>query len=418
MKRIAALLALTTLVAAGLISPAASAERSSRVVYGLEGEGRGLELSVAGQGVTLGLALAEGDSSPSATGIGAGQCSVLGKNPDPDNAPCNEATAEKSSTEGDEGDPGEVCAAPQLPDPLNTILTVDLACGSSVSNLLGGSLPVTTNEGKVAEIGVGLDLSGLVPQAEDAKEQLVDQLQEILEQAPEQVRNALNQLLDAIDEGQAVQIVAGPATSNITADGPVLQVQSSAAGATIGAVGIPDLNKEGVPLPNTANAVEDGLIIVEVGKATASAQVTKADAASAAEAAASIVTVKVRDITQTKPTYTEIPVAPGQSVTILEGTPAESTITAAVATSEEKAGSAVAAADAVRVHLLKGVEGGVVLGLGRATAAVTGREVQPQAPKPAAQELPRTGGTNMVWLALGLIAAAGAALVIRRRITG
>lgn len=414
MKRIAALLALSALIAGALISPASSAPKS-RVIYGLEGQGRGLELSIAGQGVTLGLALASGDSSPSAMGVGAGQCTVLGKNPDPNDLPCNEATTEQSSTEGDEGDPGQACAVPSLPAPLDTVLTVDLACGSSISDLLGGTLPVTTNEGKVAEIAVGLDLSGLIPQAEDAKEQLIDALQEIIEQAPEQIRNALNQLLDALDEGQAVQVIAGPATSNITADGPVLEVQSSAAGATIGAVGIPDLDAEGIPIPNTANAVEDGLIIVEVGKATASAQVQKSDAASSAEATAAIVTVKVRDITQAEPTYQEIPVAPGQSVTILEGTPAESTITAAVATSEEKAGSAVSAADAVRVHLLKGVEGGVQLGLGRATAAVTGREVQPQVPKPASQELPRTGGTNLAWLALGLIVAAGGVFVLRRR---
>lgn len=414
MKRLAALLALSALSAGALISPASSAPKP-RVIYGLEGEGRGLELSIAGQGVTLGLALARGDSSPSAIGVGAGQCTVIGNNPDPSDLPCNEATTEKSSTEGDEGDPGPACAAPALPAPLDTVVTAELACGSSVSKLLGGALPVTTNEGKVAELGVGLDLSGLIPQAEDAKEQLIDQLQEILEQAPEQVRNALNQLLDALDEGQAVQIVAGPASSNITADGPVLQVESSAAGAVIGAVGIPDLNDEGLPIPNTAQATEDGLIIVEVSKASASAAVRKADAASTAEASAAIVTVKVRDITQTKPTYQEIPVAPGQSVTILEGTPAESTITAAVATKQEKAGSAVAAADAVRVHLLKGVEGGVKLGLGRATAAVTGREVKPDVPRPAAQQLPRTGGTNLVWLAFGLIVAAGAVLVLRRR---
>lgn len=416
MKRIAALLALSALIAGALVSPASSAPKA-RVIYGLEGEGRGLELSIADQGVTLGLALARGDSSPSATGVGAGQCTVLGNNPNPNDLPCNEATIEQSSTDGNEGEPGQACAAPALPAPLDTVVTVDLACGSSVSNLLGGTLPVTSNEGKVAELGIGLDLSGLVPQAEDAKEQLIDQLQEILEQAPEQVRNALNQLLDALDEGQAVQILAGPASSNITADGPVLKVESSAAGAVIGAVGIPDLNDEGLPIPGTADATEDGLIIIEVGKATASASVRKADASSSAESTAAIVNVKVRDITQTQPTYQEIPVAPGQSVTILEGTPAESTITAAVATKEEKSGSAVAAADAVRLHLLKGVEGGVQLGLGRATAAVTGRAVKPDVPRPAAQQLPRTGGTNLVWLAFALIVAAGVVLVVRRRFT-
>lgn len=416
MKRTAALLALASLLVAGLISPASSAPRS-RVTYALEGEGRGLELSVLGQGVTLGLALARGDSSPKAIGVGAGQCSVLGRNPNPNDVPCNEDTMEKSSTEGDSGDPGSTCASPALPQPLNTVVTIDVACGNSISNLLGGSLPVTKNEGKVGEIAVGLDLSGLVPQAEEVKEQLIDQLQEILEQAPEQVRNAVNQLLDSLDEGQAAQIIVGPASSNITPDGPLLQVRSTASGATIGAVGIPDLDKDGVPLPGTANAVEDGLIIVEVGPASASAEVRRSDASASAAASASVVTIKVRDITQTKPTYEEIPVAPGQSVTILEGTPAESTITAAGAEKKEGPGSAVAAADAVRIHLLKGVQGGIVVGLGRATAAVTGKEVRPQQPKPAGRVLPRTGGTNLIWLALALIAAAGVALVLRRRFT-
>ena len=415
MKRFTVLLALTSLVAAGLISPANSAP-TEKVTYALQGEGRGLELSIAGQGVTLGLALAEGDSSPRAVGVGAGQCSVLGNNPDPNNVPCNEATTEKSSTEGDEGDPGQACAAPSLPAPLNTILDIDLACGSSVSNLLGGALPVTTNEGKVAEVGVGLDLTGLVPQAEDVKEQLIDQLQEIIDQAPEQVRNAVNQLLDALDEGQAAKIVVGPATANIVADGPVLEVKTTAAGAKIGVVGIPNLDTDGIPIPGTADATEDGLIIVEVGSASASAAVRKSDASSSADAQASVVTVKVRDITKAEPTYTEIPVAPGQTVTILEGTPAESTITAAGAEKKEEAGSAVAAADAVRVHLIKGVEGGIKIGLGRATAAVTGnrREV----PRPAGRVLPRTGGTNLVWPALALIIAAGVALMLRRRFTG
>ena len=413
MKRTVLSAALATLFVSSLISPAASAARE-RVTYALEGEGRGLEIAIGGQGVTLGLAMARADSSPRAIGVGAGQCAVLSNNEDPDDLPCNESTTEKSSTEGDEGDPGQSCASPALPEQLKTVLTVDAACGSSVSNLLNGTLPVTANSGKVAEVGVGLDLSGLIPQAEDAKEQLIDQIQKIIDQAPEEVRNALDQLLDSLDEGQAVQVVAGPASSDVSVDGPTLRVKSSASGATIGVIGIPDLDADGVPVPGSSNAIEDGLIIIEVSEATASAELQKVDAASSSAATAAIVTVKVRDITKAKPTYTEISVAPGQSITILEGTPAESTISAASAATKDKKGSAVAAADAVRVHLLKGIQGGVNLGLGRATAAVNG-EVAPAKPKAAPRVLPRTGGTNLVWLAVGLFALAGAVVLVRRR---
>lgn len=414
-KRIPVALMATTLLLA-LASAAPAAEADPKTTFALEGEARALELALGDQGITLGLALSRADSSPMAIGVAAGQCAVLGDEADPDNLPCNDATTAKSSTDGNKGKPGETCAAPSVPDPLGSVISIDIACGSSVSNILGGQLPTTDNQGKVAEIGVGLDLTALVPQAEDVKEQLVDQLQEIIQQAPEQVRNAVDQLLDSVDEGQAAQIVLGPASSNVKVDGPALQVTSSAAGARIGVVGIPDLDADGLPIPGSSLATEDGLIIVEVGDSTASAKVLKADASSSASASASIVTVKVRDITKLEPTYTEIDVAPGQTVTILEGTPAESTISAAAATTKESKGSAVAGADAVRLHLLKGVQGGLKLGLGRATAAVNGKQVAAQAQRPPVA-LPATGGTDLRWLALILVVGALTALALRRRVT-
>ncbi|HWL66058.1 MAG TPA: hypothetical protein VNP73_08805, partial [Actinomycetota bacterium] len=365
------------------LTSSAPAAKVDKVQFALEGEARGLELALGDQGITLGLAMSRADSTPQALGVAAGQCAVLGDSPDPDNLPCNESTTEKSSSREAAGEPGGTCASPQLPGELASVLTIEVACGSSVAELLTGKLPVTTNEGKVAEVGVGLDLSGIVPQAEDAKEQLVDQLQEIINQAPEQVRNAVDQLLESVDEGQGAQIILGPASSNVTAKGSTLSVKSTASGARIGVVGIPNIDADGNPIPGTSQATEDGLIIVEVGTATANATINKVDASSDSSSTAAIVTVKVRDITKVEPTYTEISVAPGQTVTILQGTPAESTISAAAATNKNSKGSAVAAADAVRLHLLKGVEGGLKLGLGRATAAASGSvqpAVQPRPP--------------------------------------
>ena len=415
MKRPLALaLVVSTLV---LVALPALAAGSKGATYALEGEARGLELAIGDQGVTLGLALSRGSSLPAAQGVAAGQCSILGDQTDPDNLPCNEATTQKS-TSTETSTEGEVCAGPAIPAPLDSILTIDLACGSSVASIRNRA-PFTSNTGKVAEVGLGLDLAGLIPQAEDAKEQLVDQLQDILGGAPEPIANALNQLLDAVDEGQGGQIVLGPATSNISSKGDRVTVTSSSAGALIGVAGIPDLNKDGVPIPGSSVATEDGLIIIEVGKSFATASVDKLSAASDSDSTAALVTVKVRDITQVKPTYQEVSVAPGQTVTILEGTPAESTITAAAATKESGPGRAVAAADAVRLHLLKGVSGGIKLGLARATAAATAKAkpLAAQVNDPEPRVLPMTGARDVTLIALGLLILAGLAYGIRRRIS-
>lgn len=415
MKRTLALaLALSTLVLTAL--PAAAAAKPA--TYAVEGEARGLELALGDQGVTLGVALTRGNSNPFAAGAGAGQCAVLGNNNDPEDIPCNESTTQKSSTSGKGSTPGETCAAPSIPAPLNSVLNIDLACGSSAS-AIKRNMPTSTNSGKIGETTLDLDLRGLIPQAEDAKEQLVDELQGIIGGAPEPIANALNQLLDVVDDGQALQILLGPASSNISTKANTVTVASAAAGALIGVAGIPDVDEEGEPILGTSEATEDGLIIIEVGDALATASVDNLSAVAKSAATAALVTVKVRDITKVEPTYEEVSVAPGQTVTILEGTPAESTITAAAASSEQNPGSAVAAADAVRLHLLKGVSGGVKLGLARATAAASA-EAAPLAlveEPPLAKVLPQTGARDITLIALGLLVLAALGLIVRRRLS-
>lgn len=416
MKRLFPLVFAGLVIAAAV--PAGAAPAGS--TYALQGEARGLELGLGNQGLTLGVALSRGDSSPSAEGVGAGQCSILGQDPDPDELPCNEST--KQSSEAPPGgssskDGTQTCAGPDIPAPLDAVVTIDLACGASASAIVAG-MPQTTNLGKVSEAALELDLRGLIPQAEDAKEQLVDELQKITGGAPEPIKNALDQLLDAIDEGQGAQIVLGPASSDITSKANKITVRSTAAGALVGVAGIPDLDEDGVPIPGSSNATEDGLIIIEVGTGIASATIDNLSATASSDATAALVTVKVRDITQVKPTYQSISVAPGQTVTILQGTPAESTITAAAATKEEKPGSAVAAADAVRLHLLKGVSGGLKLGLARATAAASA-EAKPLAVRAEnpPKVLPQTGADDVTLLALGALALAVVALIVRRRVS-
>ncbi len=108
----------------------------------------------------------------------------------------------------------------------------------------------------------------------------------------------------------------------------------------------------------------------------------------------------------------DIPVAPGETVTILQGTPLESTITVADgSTTKNPDGSVSSVADGVKLELLKGVNGGIVLELAHAEAGAAG--------SPAVlgsiidvPELPRTGGTP--WIPVAGIGAVGLAVLARR----
>ena len=415
MKRASSLVLLFVFVAALTASSSAGAANKSAPTFALSGDARAVELGVGDQGVTLGAAIARADSKPSASGLAAGQCELLGDNPDPTKVACTESTTETSSFPGDGGKAGETCAAPALPAPLNTVLGIATACGASQSGK-SGALAGTTNEGKVAQVDVNLDLSGVSQQVEDVKDQVVDAIRGIVDQAPEPVKNALDRILDVIDVGQAGQLKIGTATSTISPTKSGIQVISTAAGAEIGVLGIPDLDTDGNPIPGTADATEDGLLIVEIGSSQASVSVDAASASAKAAASPALVTLKVRDITQVEPTYTEIPVAPGETMTVLDGTPLESTVTAADSVISNKGSTAAAASNAVRLDLIKGVQGGIHLAIGRTTGAarVLAAYEHPIA-QPENEPLPVTGARDLV--PLGLLLLAGAALLLwaRRR---
>jgi LPXTG-motif cell wall-anchored protein len=425
-RRMGTLVALVGLIAAVAVPAGATKAHTD---FALAGEARALEVAFGDQGLTLGLALAQADSSPKAVGVGAGQCALLGETADPDDLPCSDQNTENARYPGDGGDENPTCSG-AIPAPLDEILTLKVACGQSKAGLKGG-VPFTTNSAKVAELGAKLPVGVLLPQLDGVQQQvdnlvdtLVDTLKPVLDQTPAEVRDAVEQVLqivEDVDATDALKIELGPSVSNITNDGNVMKVESSAAGARIGILGIPGVAADGTTLVQTADPLENGLVIIEVGPSQASAIANKATAVATSAASAAIVTVKVRDITKPDPTYVEVAVAPGQTVTVLEGTPAESTITAANAVTSKDAEGAKAAADAVRLHLLKGVNGGLKLGLSRSTAAATvaaveGKTVTRPAPK-APRVLPHTGANDMTLPAIGILLLAGVAFVIRRRIT-
>lgn len=421
MKRVVSVFAVLVAVVAVAIPAGAKPAVKGHTDYALAGEARALELAIGEQGVTLGFALARGTSAPKAIGVGAGQCTLLGE-ADPDNLPCNEESTVKTQFPGIGGDGAPKCAA-TLPEPLNTIVDLEVACGSSKSGARSGT-PHTTSTGKVSHLGVTLPV-GAVLDAVPVNQligTITDTLAPVLGLAPKEVKDAVDnvvELVTGVAETEAIAIELGPSTSKVSSKGNVITVDSASAGALIGLVGIPEVGVDGTAISATSDPLKNGLVIIEVGTARASASLDERDASATGAASAALVTVKVRDITKPEPTYVEVTVPWGETETVLEGTPAETTIVAADSTVSEDGNEAAAAADAVRIHALKGIEGGVSLALSRATAAVQGDHVlnAPPVKKAPPETLPVTGGTDATIPALVLILLAGAALLLRRRVS-
>jgi hypothetical protein len=327
---------------------------------------------------------------------------------------------------------------------LDSVLTLKAACGSSLSGINKRGVAFTKSQGKVltlsASLPVGLNMVPLnldTEQVDAIVGTITQTLAPVINQAPAEVQQVLKGVEESADEAtdeaqktvdgvlellqkmaatDALKAEVGTADTKITQDGDIIASASESAGARIGLIGLPSLlTEEGLKLDD-ADPLENGLVIIEIGTARASATVDRGNADANSAASAALVTVKVRDITSPEPRYVEVSVAPGQTITVLEDTPAESTITAADSVTEQEAGSARAAADAVKLHLLKGVEGGVKLALAGANAAAEADVVQPAEPQNRPPKtLPLTGGTNMTGIALLLVIASAGALALRRR---
>lgn len=435
MRRIAAIASLVALVSALALPAGAASKTTSK--FALTGEARGLELSVMNEGVTLGFAMSKVDSTPTAIGVGAGQCTLLGDSSDPSSLPCSQENTVTTQYPGNGGTGDLVCTG-SLPAPLSDILDLKLACGSSKTTFKKG-VATTTNKGQVASLSAKLPVGlRLVPldlsteQVEQVVDQLTDVLSPVLGLTPQVVQDTLQgvedtafetvdgllEVIQGIDATDALKIELGTSTSEVTRSGEIISSVSEAAGAKIGLIGIPGVRADG-SLLEAADPLTNGLVIIEVGTARASASVDRGTAASQSAASPALVTVKVRDITSPTPKYVEVSVAPGQTVTVLEGTPAESTIVAADSETTQGEGEASAVAKAVELHLLKGVNGGVRLGIAGANAAAKAEVVKDAVvknPKERAPKvLPLTGARDMTLVALVMLVGAAGTLALRRR---
>ncbi|MGH9165865.1 MAG: hypothetical protein ACRDZW_10190, partial [Acidimicrobiales bacterium] len=336
--------------------------------------GRALDLKLLGQSTSLGVTTGKVTSALTAVAEGAGQLLNLGST----------QRAEVSGT-GSQNKP-EACAAAL---PVLDILNVGLACGSASSSVANNN-PVANALGKVTGLDLSLNnalglagVSGLAEGTLGTVQSTVCGLPAlgpvlcpVAQTATGTVNNLLNtKTLEATIGDSTTSIVteAGKVVSTATANGAVIKL---------------------LPL-RILNGLEVGpLATITVSSATATATYDRASGKSTPTVDPSLVTIKL-GATDLLP-VTEIKIPVGTSQTILQGTPLESDIIVAAGRNVTNPDGTVGAiADGVRLNLLKGLSGGIELGLAHAEAGVGGAlaQVTPLIPN---IELPRTGGTPWI----------------------
>ena len=392
-RRLAGLAGALTLSGA-LVAPPATAQQDRPETYIGSAAGRALDLTVLSlPKVTLGVSAAKVTSLVSAAAEGAGSLGLAG-------------TTQKVeiASEGNSTLP-ESCAVPL---PVAGILDVGLACGSASASIVAGN-PVGTAEGSVA----GIDVNGqtLLDSVGPIGETLTDTVATALDPVCSlidltcTVTDTVGDVLASVLETKTLEVSAGRSTSTVTAEGAKVTSTASSTGAEI----------KLLPLPVVGGtASTEPLATITVGAAKATAVYDRSTGTSTPTVDPSLVTVKLNTLlTNTLGIADEISVPVGQSIIVpgTEGTPLETEIVVAAGrTVTNPDGTVGAIADAVKVHALKGVSGGILLALASAEAGVGGT-VAVSAPVPVI-ELPRTGGTP--WLPAAGAGVLGLVVLVRR----
>ena len=343
------------------------------------------------QGFSAGISAVEGNHFPFAKAKGAGTCEALGPAESLMTLPCQESNTEQVEVSGSgeqNPDPNPLkCETPAVPAAITTVLNLGLACGNAHARITADD-PFADGRGNAGTI------------------ELVVIPQELLDLVPDQLENLLP------DTPKVIDARIGSTVSRFTSEGSVVTSRADASASVI-VVG-------GVAQDDTGQP--DGLLIIETGDASAQASWNGSTPIAAGEAKPSLLTLRVRQLDGSYQTIE--PPLPGQSVTLLNGTPLQTTITAAGSSVTQGTvgpkGTATAQATAVQVYAAQGVggsagsdcvafncDGGLELKLGIADARIDG-EIPVLVP-----ELATTGREDVVFAA-GLLAILLAWLLVHR----
>lgn len=394
MHRLAAAAGALTLASVFVTGPVAADTPES---YVGSAAARALDLKLLGQGVTVGVTTAKVTSGQTAVAEGAGLALVAGA-----------TQRAEVSGEGTNTRP-EACTVAL---PVLDVLNIGLACGAASASVTGGN-PAASSSGKIAGVDLSLDsalgllgLDGLLTGTVETVENTLCGTTGVVTTLPvggllcPVVNTATGTLTDVLNT-KTLEVVVGDSTTNITTDAGKVTATSAAKGAEIRIL----------PLRVDSLGVDLGpLATITVGSASATAVYDRASGRSTPTADPSLVTIKL-GVTDLLPATTiSLPV--GVSETILAGTPLESDIIVAAGRSVTNADGTVSAiADGVKLHLLKGLSGGIELSLAHAEAGAGGSLAQ-VTPVATNVELPRTGGTP--WMPIVGVGVLGLAVLVRR----
>lgn len=373
--------------------------------FSASSEGEALGLSVLGQGLTLGTTLAEVDSTPKAIAEGFGVAT-----------PLFEAGATSATVEGEgaDGSTEQKCEAPLDQVPMLSIL---LACSSSVASVTGGA-PSAAGTGGVGAITVNpvatlleTPLSEVVAPVEDGLGQLLGALEPVTGPVGDttgiDLDSSVSDLLDALFSGaDLVSVTIGDTEANSSVTAESVSSECASEGARIDVLDAAPV--AGVDAPP--------VISIIVGEAATSVVADRAGGEPVAEVNPSLVTVRSALLPGG-----EVVVPIGQSIEIPLPEPlGTSTISAAAGTTGvNEDGNSFATASAVTVHLLGGeaLQGGVELNLAACSSAAGATPARlPSAPTAAAPTLPTTGSDGPNGLALAsTVGLAGLGLALLRR---
>src|SRR5438270_5699389 len=341
------LLGLAGVVVAGFAAPAAHADTPE--AFSATGTARALHISVLGQDATFGVTDGTVGAPLTALANAAGQLlqpASLSK----------VALSSDNSTASDPTSGLQKCALPSLPDPLGTILKTDLACSLAKADITKGA-PHAIGTAGVASVAVNAQslLQGLLGNTPlgslklgDTVKPVTDQLQPVLDainaQSPVQLASTstITDLLNALTTAQTLSLDLGKSTSDLVTTVANTTSTSTALGGQIKILPIAALN-------NTP------LATITIGSAKTTAAYDRVKGAGTASFDPAIVTVDLAPVLGLPANLTHVSVAPGQTITILQGTPLESTITLADGHTTTNGKSASAVADGVSIQLFKGL---------------------------------------------------------------
>ncbi|MBV8161213.1 MAG: hypothetical protein JO265_09840 [Acidimicrobiia bacterium] len=335
---------------AALAAPAAHADTPES--FSATGTARALHISVLGQDATFGVTDGNVGAPLTAVANAAGQLlqpSTISK----------VALSSDNSTASDPTDGNQRCAVPSLPAPLSTILKTDLACSLATADITKG-LPNATGTAGVANVGVNassllsgvlgntplgsLQLGNTVSQVTSSLQPVLNAISQATSQTPVKLdpTTTITDLLNSLTTQQTLALSLGNSTSTLASAASTVTSTATALGGQLSVLPIAALN-------NTPLAT----ITIGSSKTTATYDRTKGAGTAAFDPA--LVTVDLAPVLGLPAALQHISVAPGQTITILQGTPLESTITVADGHTTTSGQSASAVADGVSIELFKGL---------------------------------------------------------------